>query len=117
MLGPVLLLLGMVLLFRALPASTKQRVTSTPVLAGAIAVLVLAGLLTVILRGAFEANPTNAGPVPVDERGVCAEAAIHPRCTALLLAASGVLQALDAAPQITVPGSGRLILHATVVNP
>jgi hypothetical protein len=87
----------------------------------AIAVLVLSGLLTILLRSA-DGSRDDATPA-LDETGVCAEAALHPRCTALLVGASGVLELLKTLPlapssrredaRITVPGSGDPVLAAS----
>jgi hypothetical protein len=113
MLAPVLVLLGLAVLFRALPQGAKERVTSTASLAGANALIVVAGLLTVLLRGTGSGEDERARSAPVDESGVCARADVHPRCTALLVAASGVLETMDATPRITIPGRGDLVLAAT----
>jgi hypothetical protein len=74
-------------------------------------------LLTVLVRGVEGGDAQRLGDAPVDESGVCARADVHPRCTALLVATSGVLDVMGATPRITIPGRGDLVLAATKTLP
>jgi hypothetical protein len=120
----VLVALGLLLVWRAVPQGrAKQWATSTPTLGVSIAVLVLSGLLTVLVRSAAD-GPGNGQPQhrAADEVGVCGDAAMHSRCTALLVGAAGVLDLIKSlpvvpggrqeAPRITIPGSGDPVLAA-----